>query len=118
PDSLDRTLHHLVAEHDLDLHLGEEIDDVFSAAIELGMALLTAETLGLRYRDSLEADFLERFLHLVKLARFDDRFDLLHRLPVSENSRNPAGERPAGSTEQVCPIKKQIADSMPAVQAV
>ena len=67
-----------VAEHDLDLHLGQEVDDIFGAAIELGVALLAAETLGLGDRDALQADFLQRFLHLVELERLDDRFDLFH----------------------------------------
>ena len=41
---------HLVGEHDLDLHLGQEIHDVFGAAVEFGMALLTAEALGFESR--------------------------------------------------------------------
>jgi hypothetical protein len=43
-DRLDGFLDHVVAEHNLDLHLGEEIHDVFGAAIELGMSLLPAES--------------------------------------------------------------------------
>ncbi len=35
------------ADDDLDLHLGQEVDDVFGAAIKLGVALLAAEALGL-----------------------------------------------------------------------
>src|SRR5690349_18258028 len=42
-DRLDRTVDHVIGQHDLDLHLRQEIDDVFGAAIELGMALLAAE---------------------------------------------------------------------------
>ena len=68
----------VVAEHDLDLHLGQEVDDVFGAAIELGVALLAAEALGLGDGDALQADFLKRFLHFVELERLDDRFDLFH----------------------------------------
>ena len=77
-DRLDRLLDHVVAEHDLDLHLGQEVDDVFGAAIEFGMALLPAEALGLDDGDALQADLLKRLLHLVELERLDDRFDLLH----------------------------------------
>ena len=68
----------IVAEHDLDLHLGQEVDDVFGAAIEFGMALLAAEALGLGDGDALQADLLEGLLHLVELERLDDRFDLFH----------------------------------------
>jgi hypothetical protein len=46
-DRLDGALDHVVGQHDLDLHLGQEVDDIFGAAIELGMALLAAETLRL-----------------------------------------------------------------------
>ena len=65
--------------HDLDLHLGQEIDDVFRTAVELGMALLPAEAFGLRDRDALDAHFLQRLFHFVEFERLDDRFDLLHR---------------------------------------
>jgi hypothetical protein len=68
----------VVGKHDLDLHLGQEVDDVFGAAIELGVALLAAEALGLGHGDALQADLLQRFLHLVELERLDDRFDLFH----------------------------------------
>src|SRR6266702_6561914 len=36
-----------VLDHDLDLHLRQEIDDIFRAPVELGMALLPAVALGL-----------------------------------------------------------------------
>ena len=68
----------VVGEHDLDLHLGQEVDDVFGAAIELGVALLAAEALGLGDGDALQADLLQRLLHFVELERLDDRFDLFH----------------------------------------
>jgi hypothetical protein len=70
---------HVVGDHDLDLHLGQEVDDVFGAAIQFGMALLAAKALGLRHRDALEAHFLQRLLDFVEFERFDDRFDLFHR---------------------------------------
>ena len=47
-DRLDGLLDHLVLDDQLDLHLGQEVDDVFGAAIELGVALLAAEALGLQ----------------------------------------------------------------------
>ena len=42
-DRLDDIVDEAVLDDDLDLHLGEEVDDIFGAAIELGMALLPAE---------------------------------------------------------------------------
>src|ERR1700743_2070453 len=49
----------IVADYDFDLNLGQEVDDVFGAAIELGMALLPAKALGLRDGDALQSNFLE-----------------------------------------------------------
>src|SRR3954466_349253 len=46
-DRLDGAFDGFVAEHNLDLHLGQEVDDVLGAAIELGVAFLAAEALGL-----------------------------------------------------------------------
>src|SRR5690606_31547079 len=77
-DGVDRLLHHVVGEHDLDLHLGQKVDDVFGPAIEFGVALLAAEALGLGDGDALQADLLQRLLHLVELEGLDDGLDLLH----------------------------------------
>src|SRR5262245_47600835 len=52
-DGVDRFLHEIVADHDLDFDLGQEVHDVFRTAIELRMALLPAEALGLGYGDAL-----------------------------------------------------------------
>src|SRR6201999_2265708 len=81
PDRIDRALDQVVADHDLDLHLGQEVDDIFGAAIELGMALLPPEALGLGDGDALQSHFLERFLYLVELERLDDGFDFFHSAP-------------------------------------
>ena len=80
----------LVGEHHLDLHLGQEVHDVLGAAVELGVALLAAEALGLDHGHALQADLLQRLLHLVELERLDDGFDLLHaclHLPTSMSRR-------------------------------
>src|SRR5829696_2368151 len=76
-DRLDDALGETVLDHHLELHLGEEVDDIFGAAIELGMALLAPEPLRLGDGDSRHADLVQRLLHLVELERLDDRFDLL-----------------------------------------
>ncbi len=59
-------------------HLGQEVDDVFRTAIEFGVSLLPAKTLGFGHRDALQSDFLERLFHLVELEWLDDGFNLLH----------------------------------------
>src|SRR5665213_3647372 len=78
-DRLDRALNHRIFHDDFDLHLGQEVDDVFRAAIELGMALLPAEALGLDDGDPFDADLVQGLLHFIQLERLDDRLDLLHR---------------------------------------
>ena len=82
PDRLDRPLDHRVLDDDLDLHLRQEVDDIFRAPIEFGVALLPAEALGLGDRDALDADLVKRILHVVELERLDDRFDLFHDGPL------------------------------------
>src|SRR5436190_1756618 len=77
-DRVDGFLHQVVADHDLDFDLGQEVDDVFRTAIQLGMPLLPPEAFGLRHGDALESNFLKRLLHLVELERLDDGFNLLH----------------------------------------
>src|SRR5262245_5476621 len=85
-DRLDRLLHHLVFDDQFDVHLGQEVDDVFGAAIEFGMSLLPSEPLGLQDGDALEPDLVQRILHLVELEGLDDRFDLLHLLGLSPHA--------------------------------
>src|SRR5665647_300652 len=80
-DGVDRPLDQVIPDHDLDFHLGKKVDDVFCAAIELGMTLLPAETLGFGHGDALQSDLLERLLYLVQLEWLDDGFDFLHRAP-------------------------------------
>src|ERR1700730_18470967 len=92
-DRLDRLLDHLVLDDQLDLHLGQEVDDVLGAAIELGVALLAPEALGLKDGDPLQSDLIEGVLHLIELEGLDDRFDLLETPP-----RADAGAAGRGST--------------------
>jgi len=75
-----RGLTMVVGHDDFEFHLGQEIDDIFGAAIEFGMALLPAEALGLGDGDAGNADFVQRLLHLVQLEGLDDRFDLFHSI--------------------------------------
>ena len=65
----------------LDLHLGQEVDDVLGAAVELGVALLPAEALDFGDGDALHADRRQRFAHLVELERLDDCGDQFHARP-------------------------------------
>ena len=73
-----------VGDHHLDLDLGQEVDHVFGAAIELGVALLAPETLDLGHRHAGDADFRQRLAHLVELERLDDRLIFFMTLPKVE----------------------------------
>jgi hypothetical protein len=91
-DGLDDGLRVLVGQNDLDLHLGQKVDNVFGATIEFRVPLLASKTFRLGDGDALQANFLKGFLHLIELERLDDRFDLFHekmslRFPVCAGSR-------------------------------
>src|SRR3954467_5126422 len=66
-DRLDRLLEQLRLDRGLDLHFGQEVDDVLRAAIELGMAFLAPEALHFSHGDALHADRRKRFSHFVEL---------------------------------------------------
>src|SRR5882672_8250067 len=105
-DRLDGLLDHLILDDQLDLHLGQEVDDVLGTAIELGMAFLPAESLGLQHGDALQPDLVERVFDLVEFEGLDDRFDLLHFL----------GPTPRASTGAAVPAARgrlREAPSMP-----
>ena len=57
---------------------GQEIDDIFGPAIELGVALLPAKALGFGHGNALQTHFLKRLFHLVELEWLDDRLDFFH----------------------------------------
>jgi hypothetical protein len=88
-DRFDGGVDEPVGQHDLELHLGEEVDHVLGASVQLGVALLAPEALGLDDRDALQPHVLQGLLHLVELERLDDGFDLLHgrsRAPSEEDA--------------------------------
>src|SRR5438270_6114269 len=102
-DCFDDVFDESVFDHHLHLHLGQEVDHVFGAAVKLRMALLPPESLDLGDGDSGNADFVQRVLHIVELKWLDDRFDLLHARalirmadPLTPNPRRiwKAGARP------------------------
>src|SRR5438132_5213305 len=104
-DRLDRPLDQRFLHHDLDLYLRQKVDHVFGAAIEVGMAVLAAETLGLGDGNSLDADFVKSLLHHVQLEGFDDRLDLLHRLPIFLSARG-AGLATRSSITHATPARR------------
>jgi hypothetical protein len=77
-NGLDHIVDEAVFDHDLDLHLGQKVDHIFSAPIEFGVPFLTSEPLDLADRDSRDPDVVKRILHVVELERLDDRLNFLH----------------------------------------
>src|SRR3954463_282439 len=71
-DRVDRLLEQLGLDRRLHLHLREEVDHVFGAAVELGVALLPAEAFDLGDGDALHPDRRQRFADLVELEGLDD----------------------------------------------
>ena len=82
---------------------GQEVDDVFGAAIEFGVSLLPPEALGFEDGDALQSDLIEGVLHLIELEGLDDRFDLLHLLETPPRADAGAAGRgsPYGLKEAV-----------------
>src|SRR5206468_2308909 len=89
---------------DLDADLGDEVDHVGRASIDLLLSAGTAEPLDLIDGHPLNTHLAKTILHIVQLEWLDDGFDLLHAVltlsrqcfaPVSQqlNRRNPRSSR-------------------------
>src|SRR5262249_19731437 len=63
---------------DLDPDLGQEMDTVFGAAIDLGMTLLPSVAFDLSDGHAPDADARQRAADLIKLERFDDGDNQFH----------------------------------------
>ncbi|SOZ01697.1 conserved protein of unknown function [Cupriavidus taiwanensis] len=72
----------VLGHHHFDLDLGQEVDHVLGAAVQLGMPFLAAKSLYFGHRQPGHADISQGFTHLVELERFDDGGNLLHDWPL------------------------------------
>src|SRR5436309_1784084 len=77
-DGVYRLPHPVIRHQQGDVYLGQEIHHVLGAAIELGVALLTPESLDLLHRQSGDSGLRKGFHHLIEHERLDDRVDSLH----------------------------------------
>src|SRR5581483_10098418 len=77
-DGLDAAVHLIVGHHHFDLHLGQKIDHVFGAAVELGMTLLPAEAFHFRDGETGHPRLGQGLADIVELERLYDRFDFFH----------------------------------------
>src|SRR3990167_10578652 len=64
---LDNPIKILVVNGDINLHLRQEINHVFRAAIQLGVTLLPPEAFDLSNGNALHADFGQRLAYIVQL---------------------------------------------------
>ena len=70
----------VLVDDDLDPHLGDQVDLVLGAAVDLGVAALAPVAAGLADGQTGHAHLLEGGLDLVEAVRLDDRGDELHAL--------------------------------------
>src|SRR5579884_3510600 len=86
---------HRVVDQDLDPQLRHEVDRVLGTPVDLGVAPLPAEPLGLGQGHPLHARGGEGLFDLVELERLDDGHDQLHCAPPAPEEP-PAGGRGGG----------------------
>src|SRR6185295_869482 len=113
-NGFDYLIDEVAANGNFDLGLGDEVHDVLSAAIELGMAALTAEALHLRHRHARNAYLGQRRTDVVEFERLDDGGDQFHffspnsLVPVLlQRSRTPTSASPDCSAASV-PVSRKL----------
>jgi len=77
-DGLDDAIDDGIVNGCFDLHFGEEVDHVFRAAVQLGVALLAPEALDFSHRHALHANGAKGFTYFVELEWLDDRSHHFH----------------------------------------
>src|ERR1700693_927034 len=77
-DRLDHLLGQVAAHGDLDARLGDKVDHVLGAAIQLGMSALPPKALHFRDRHARHADVRKRGAYVVELEWLDDGGDQFH----------------------------------------
>src|SRR5579871_5715337 len=78
-DGVDHLLDLVIAHHHFDFHLGHEIGDVLSAAVEFGVTLLAPDASDLVYGQPEHAHSLKLALHHIKGKGLDHSLDFLHQ---------------------------------------
>src|SRR3989338_5156538 len=88
-DRRHRPVEVFVGKGDFDLQLRDKLDIIFRAAIKLFMPFLPPEPFDLGDGHPDDSDIGQGFLHLLKLERLDNRFNLFHCLVSSLVSTTP-----------------------------
>jgi hypothetical protein len=81
----------VVGDDQLDLDLGEKVDGVFAAAIELGVALLAAMAAGFENGHAFNACFEQGVFDGVQLGGLENGFNLEHMRNASFDSVTGGG---------------------------
>jgi hypothetical protein len=74
----------LVGHYDFQLYFWQEIDGVFAAPIELGMAFLAAVAASFKDGHALNSDFDKSIFDRIQLGGLDYRFNLVHGFDPKE----------------------------------
>ncbi len=85
-DGLDDLVGDIVGDGQFDLGLRQEVDDIFGATLQLGVAALPPEALDLGDGDALDADVGNRLANVIEFERLDDRGDHFHCISPLEKS--------------------------------
>src|SRR5216684_3343806 len=104
--ALDRVNHlrrHLVGHDNFEFDLGQEINHVFGAAIELSVPFLAAESLYLADSEALHTDARQSLFNLVELEGLYNRLNLLHMTPLDGLTGGASPPKPV-TTVQVYPF--------------
>src|SRR4029453_6886700 len=96
-DRLEHVLDRAALGQDLAPRLGQQLDLVLGAAVDLGVAALAAEAAGVGHGQALDADALPRRLPLFQFERVDDRHDQLHQPRSPWGMRTVAEARSGGA---------------------
>ena len=77
-DHLDDVIHVGVIQENLEPNLGDQVDGVLRASVDLGVALLPAVAAGLADGHAMDPEGLQSRPHVVQLERLDNCGDELH----------------------------------------
>lgn len=105
-DGLDSRNYHAVGENDFDFDLGQKINGVFAAAVNFGMAFLTAKAFDLGNRHAFDAEARKRLFDVFQLEGLDNGLNLFHvvlLLEVDTNNRGKAVNRKLKNYDFVIP---------------
>ena len=88
-NDLDRLLGDVGGDRDLDPQLRQEVHDILRAAVDFGVALLTAVALHLGHGHAVDANRRQGLTDLIELEGFDDRDDEFHGQAYSPGCAAP-----------------------------